>query len=99
MFDNRLYGYNAIVDPPNNLSEDLKFSLIKTNKKNSEILVKIRNDLSIEEYIETMKGTFMEKYSEAFSDISIYSITDGRKNCFLKKKLHNYVWTSEKTLK
>ncbi len=46
-----------------------------------------------------MKGTFMEKYSEAFSDISIYSITDGRKNCFLKKKLHNYVWTSEKTLK
>lgn len=86
LFDNRLYGYDAIVDPPNNLLEDLKFSVIKTNKKNSEILVKIRNDLSIEEYIETMKGTFMERYSEAFSDISIYSITDGRKKLIFEEE-------------
>lgn len=86
LFDNRLHGYDAIVDPPNNLSEDLKFSVIRTNKKNSEILVKIRNDLSIEEYIETMKGTFMERYAEAFSDISIYSITDGRKKLIFEEE-------------
>ena len=86
LFDNRLYGYDAIVDPHSNLSEDLKFSVIKANKKPSEILVKIRNDLSFEEYVETMAGTLTERYAEAFSDISIYSITDGRKKLIFEEE-------------
>ena len=86
LFDNRLYGYDAIVDQPNNLLADLKFSAVKANRNPCEIFVKIRNDLSIEEYIETMKGAFTERYAEAFSDISIYSIANGRKKLIFEEE-------------
>ena len=82
LFDNRKYGYDAIVDPPKTAMQELK--IIEKNQygKAVEIFMKIWNDLSYEEFIEEKGGGIIEEYSNAYSNIVIYTI-DGNK----KKKV------------
>lgn len=48
-------------------------------KEPNEVFVELRTDLSFDEFKEEF-GNDIEKYSTAFGDIEIYTVTNGRKH-------------------
>ena len=79
IFDNRHHGYDAVVEENRLFSTDKEYQYGFMKKKSMEVEIKIRNDLTYDEYcIETEKNHSKE-YSNAFSSIEIYGIIDGKK--------------------
>lgn len=86
LFDNRKYGYDAIVEPHQNARQELKFLEESRNEKAVEIFMKIWNDLSYEEFIEEKGEGTVEEYSNAYSNIEIYTIEGGKKKKVFEKE-------------
>ena len=86
LFDNRKYGYDAIVEPHQNARQELKFLEESRNEKAVGIFMKIWNDLSYEEFIEEKRGGTVEEYSNAYSNIEIYTIYGGKKKKVFEKE-------------
>ena len=81
LFDSQLNGYDAVVDlveQDNTLGTKLLFKRFEKDCMMCEIT--IRNTVGCEEFMEEFegKGTF-EMYTNAFADIKIVAIKDGKK--------------------
>ncbi|MFY9422147.1 MAG: hypothetical protein WBH29_02135 [Bacilli bacterium] len=77
IFDNRIHGYDAFIDGRKDCSYDeIEFTKrkFKGSRNNiAEIILKIYNDLSFEEFRgEVLQECSLEEYSNAFSNIIIY---------------------------
>lgn len=79
LFDNRTYGYDAVVEPIGEMQGNLEYTEKKLRDEGVEIFVKIRNDLSEAEFMEIAEGVDSPRYADAFSDISIYAVFNGKK--------------------
>lgn len=81
-FDNRLYGYDAVTEIKPTEIHDLKYRIIKLqpDTNSTKIEIKVINDLSYNEFLECTQDNFNEKeYSNAFSTIIIYAITNNKR--------------------
>lgn len=82
IYDNRHHGYNAIVTGNHFFSsnKEYQYRLIQVQGKTvMEVEIKIRNDLSYDEYYNEVEGNFINDFSNAFSNIEIYGIIKGKK--------------------
>lgn len=81
IFDSHHHGYDVLTENKQEIeNNELTVKLVWT-KNPKEIIVDIRNSLSYEEFVEEF-GESIEKYSNAFESIDIYTITNGRKKDF-----------------
>lgn len=81
VFDSHHHGYDSLMENKQEIeNNELTVKLVWT-KKPKEIIVDIRNNLSYEEFVEEF-GESIEKYSNAFESIDIYTITNDRKKRF-----------------
>ena len=81
LFDSKYNGYDAVVDlleEKSDIEKKLLFKLFSKDVVSCEII--LRNTVGYEEFMEEFKGvgTF-EMYTNAFSDIKIIAIKDGKK--------------------
>lgn len=73
IFDNRLYGYNAILNPITNIQE-LNFMQKRFNSSLTDLVsitIKLCNELSYEEFKIETNNSSLEGYSNSFSSILI----------------------------
>lgn len=84
IFDNLHYGYNAIAENERQSepSEPVKYIW---SKKPKEVVVVVRNSLSLDEFAEEF-GRDSEKYSNAFESIEIYTVDNGKKRTFFEEE-------------
>ena len=61
--------------------KEYQYKLIK--KVPTEVEIRIRKDLTYNEYCEEVNENSVEEFSNAFSSIEIYAVKDGKKKkCF-----------------
>ena len=61
--------------------KEYQYKLIR--KEPTEVEIRIRNDLTYNEYCEEVNENSVEEFSNAFSSIEIYAVKDGKKKkCF-----------------
>lgn len=84
VFNNRIHGYNAVINNCEIQDEIIFTEYLKKNYdlKNSDVIIKIRNDEDYEEYRKE-ENVSIEKYSEMFHDITIYCITNNGKKVLI----------------
>ena len=83
IFDNRYHGCDAIANniPLGIERKEYQYKLIR--KEPTEVEIRIRNDLTYNEYCEEVNENSVEEFSNAFSSIKIYAVKDGKKKkCF-----------------
>lgn len=84
LFDSRYYGYDAVISQNTQDVNTYHPQFERTSPKASEIMVRIRNDLSYNEYCETAERENHAAYPNAFSSITIYQMGEnGRKHLVL----------------
>lgn len=86
VFDNYLYGYDSL-DKRNKKIEILQEKDFLWNKKPFEMQIKILNDLTMEEFKETIeKNIETDEYSNLFSYIGVYKVINGRKTIYFEEE-------------
>jgi hypothetical protein len=79
IFDNRYHGYNAVTSDSPTPSEEVEYPFRNLQSTPTDIEIKITNDLTYEE----LEGRYtMEEVSNAFTNISIYTIQNRKKKVF-----------------
>lgn len=79
IFDSSKYGYDGVIEPENNSHSQFEYELINTTDKASKISLKVCYDLTYGEFLENVGNNFShEQYSNAFSDINIYEVSDAK---------------------
>ena len=82
IFDSRKNGYDAIAEYDGKLkTNDLPIKFNKYINDEQFIGIKITNDLSYEDFKNEFENLNKEDYSNAFSEISIYSTRDNKTKC------------------
>lgn len=78
LFDNNKYGYDGVIEPETYCNSQYEFA--KATNKASCISLKVTYDLTFTEFLENAGNNFTyEQFSNAFSDIKIYKVSDGKK--------------------
>lgn len=84
IFDSQYHGYDALAEyetrPVPEFNPQYSYS-----KGETEALIEVRSDLPYDEFCEDF-GDDVEKYSNAFDDIEIYTLTDGKKRRFFSQE-------------
>lgn len=81
LFDSRYHGYDAVISQNTQDEKAYHPQFERTSPNASEILIRIRNDLSYNEYCETVEREKHADYPNAFSRITIYRMgKNGRKH-------------------
>ncbi len=86
IYDSRHHGYNAIVTDKHFFGVNKEYQYKLMQKKAIEVEIKIRNDLTYDEYCEEVEEGFTKEFSNAFSSIEIYGIKDGKKKKFFEEE-------------
>lgn len=86
IFDNRYYGYNAIVSNKQIFSFEKEYQYDLIDKNLMEVEITIRNDLTYDEYCEEVEKNLANEYAHAFSGIEIYGIINGVKKRFFEEE-------------
>jgi len=81
IFDNRKNGYDAIsdntmIDDLNKNQKSIKYKSL--NKQPTPIKIKISNDMNYSNFVEEFPDAAMEKYLNAFSNISVYVLKNNK---------------------
>lgn len=79
LFDNRKYGYDAILNGHQENNEDRIFNFYELQKSVCQIKIKIINDLSYSEFIEEKVNGTLEEFSNAYTNIEIFSCIEHKK--------------------
>lgn len=80
IFDNKKYGYDGVVEPEIYDCARYDYELIESTPKPSHISFKVTYNLNFSEFLENAGDDFTcEQYSNAFSDLNIYKVSDGKK--------------------
>ncbi len=79
IYDSRYYGYNAIMIDKHDSSVNKEYQYVLISKKAMEVEIKIRNELTYKEFCEETGKSSINEYANAFSEIEIYEIKDGKK--------------------
>jgi len=74
LFDSRYHGYDAIISRHTQDVNTYHPQFERTSPKASAIMVRIRNDLSYNEYCDTVERENHAAYPNAFSSITIYLV-------------------------
>lgn len=86
IYDSRYHGYDAIVTKEQLSIVHKKYQYRLLQKKSMEVEIKIRNDLTYDEYCEEAEESSTEEFSNAFSSIEIYGIKDGKKKKYFESE-------------
>lgn len=86
IYDSRYYGYDAIVTKKQLSTESKEYQYRLLQKKSMEVEIKIRNDLTYDEYCEETQESSTEEFPNAFSSIEIYGIKDGKKKKYFESE-------------
>ena len=86
IYDSRYHGYNALVTDKHFSSTNKTYRYKLLQKDPMEVEIKIRNDLTYDEYCEEVEGNEVNEFSNAFSCIEIYGIKDGKKKKFFDEE-------------
>lgn len=81
IFDNCKNGYdaishNTITDDSNKNQKTVEYKSL--NKKPTHIKIKITNDMTYSNFLEEFPGATLEKYLNAFSNISVYLLKNNK---------------------
>lgn len=79
IYDSRYHGYDAIVADEHFFSTSKEYQYGLMQKKPMEVEIKIRNDLTYDEFCEEVADKFSKEYPNAFSSIEVYVIMNGKK--------------------
>lgn len=85
IFDSCLHGYNSLIESEEHLEITESAPQFCWTKDPKEIIVLVRNSLPYEEFIEEFDDN-LEKYSNAFESIEIYTLQNGRKRKFFEEE-------------
>ena len=89
VFDNRKYGYDAVVEKnkiPSNALIDDKFDFL-WSKLSSDVLIKVENSLNVSDFLNEFGPLYTDvDYSNAFTNIIIYNVINGKKRKFFENE-------------
>lgn len=86
IYDSRYHGYDAIVTKNQFSTGCKKYQYRLLQKKSMEVEIKIRNDLTYDEFCEESEENSIKEFSNAFSSIEIYGIKDGKKKKYFERE-------------
>ena len=86
IYDSRYHGYDAIVTKNQISTGCKKYQYRLLQKKSMEVEIKIRNDLTYDEFCEESEENSIKEFSNAFSSIEIYGILDGKKKKYFERE-------------
>lgn len=86
IYDSRYHGYDASATKEQLSIECKEYQYRLLQKKSMEVEIKIRNDLTYDEYCEEVEESSTKEYSNAFSSIEIYGIKDGKKKKYFERE-------------
>ena len=86
IYDSRYHGYSAIVNnkPFSSNNKVYRYKLLQ--KESVEVEIKIRNDLTYDEFCEEVDVSYIKEFSNAFSSIEIYGIKEGKKKKYFEEE-------------
>lgn len=86
IYDSRCNGYNAIVADKHFSSNNKVFRYKLLQKEALEVEIKIRNNLTYDEFCEEVDERYTKEFSNAFSSIAIYGIKEGKKKKYFEEE-------------
>lgn len=86
IYDSRCNGYNAIVADKRFSSNNKVYRYRLLQKEALEVEIKIRNDLTYDEFCEEVDERYTKEFSNAFSSIAICGIKEGKKKKYFEEE-------------
>lgn len=79
IFDSRYHGYDGYVNGEDLISSEKEYQYLPIIHDAMEVEIKLRYDLSYNEYCKETGGTNLTDFTNSFSSIEIYGIINGNK--------------------